>query len=835
MHRPDAAVDAAREVVRQTRSCNTGALRLAAWPEAGRNPVGKLVGGGTMSVSSDVADPRRPPRWRASHDVVAVAWLLVAGVGVLLPALSHGTHLGPYDILGHLGLSKQPGTVVHNFAAGDQIDAMIPWSTLAWTQVHHGQLPLWNPYNALGLPLAFNWQSAPFAPPAIVGYLVPVQFAYDVGMMVTLAIAGTGAYIFARILGLGVIASALSGTLFELSGPLTAWLGYPHAAVMSWTGWLFAATTLVLRRKRPALNIAFLALVTALAVYSGQPEVAAIIAVALALYVLVVLVQSSIGSGGRDRVARPLIGLVIAGVSGAALAGPLLLPGFQVTSQSVRNAAGQGNSLPTHDLMYLITQGFDGIPVTGSTVFGSSLFYNETAAFVGIIAVVFALVALRFRWRRPEVLGLSAIMVVMASIVFVSPVSHLWSSLPLLGTAQGIRALMALAFSIAILAGIGLDAFVRMHHLRPVRRWTGACFGGGALVVALVFVAGRNNLIPYLLAIRNTSFIGPAVGIAAGLMTVGVVTYLNQHGDLGRDRRRHLWVGRGAGGTMLFFATAFLISAGAPIFSSSSTFFAPTPAEVALQRVVGSARVGFGAGGCGQVGIDPAVNDVYGVRELDAYDPTIPRRYFSAWTAATGGVAGIPLFNDYCPRITTASDARLYGVGFVLVPLGSPGPQGSVLVSRIGDENLFRIPDSAPATLTAIPPSGRWPSERTLGRVVPVTSPDPTTWVMETVSDSTALLRLRLTNDPGWHATIDGRPLPLETFAGVMWQARLPAGHHQIELRYWPKAFSVGIALACISLVGLTIAVVIEQARRRRPLQADGRVGEDSVSESEAG
>ena len=55
------------------------------------------------------------------------------------------------------------------------IAQMIPWTTLAWTQVHHGQLPLWNPYSGLGMPLAFNWQSAPFGLPALVGYLFPVQ------------------------------------------------------------------------------------------------------------------------------------------------------------------------------------------------------------------------------------------------------------------------------------------------------------------------------------------------------------------------------------------------------------------------------------------------------------------------------------------------------------------------------------------------------------------------------------------------------------------------------------------------------------------------------------
>ena len=81
---------------------------------------------------------------------------------------------------------------------GDLIDAIIPWQTLAWQQVHHGHLPLWNPYSGLGMPLAFNWQSGAFSLPVGLGYLAPVRLAYTVSTVVTLVVAGTGAYVFSR-------------------------------------------------------------------------------------------------------------------------------------------------------------------------------------------------------------------------------------------------------------------------------------------------------------------------------------------------------------------------------------------------------------------------------------------------------------------------------------------------------------------------------------------------------------------------------------------------------------------------------------------------------------
>ena len=159
--------------------------------------------------------------------------------------------LGPYDLLARVSLTSRAGVVVHgNYVDTDPIVQMIPWTTLNWNSVHHGFLPLWNPYNGLGLPLAFNWQSAAFGVPSLIGYLFPIRYAYTVGVIATLLIAGTGAYFLGRVLRLGFLGAIMVATVFELSGPLVAWLGYPQAQVMSWGGWLFAAGILVVRGER---------------------------------------------------------------------------------------------------------------------------------------------------------------------------------------------------------------------------------------------------------------------------------------------------------------------------------------------------------------------------------------------------------------------------------------------------------------------------------------------------------------------------------------------------------------------------------------------------------
>ena len=147
---------------------------------------------------------------------------------------------------------------------------------------------------------------------------------------------------------------------------------------------------------------------------------------------------------------------------------------------------------------------------------------------------------------------------------------------------------------------------------------------------------------------------------------------------------------------------------------------------------------------------------------------------------------------------------------------GTPGPQGGVFDKTVGDEDLYRIPDAGAATLTPLAAGGRLPADDAPGTPVTVTHPNPSSWKLASDADSPQVLRLRLTDVPGWHASIDGRPVPLRTFAGVMLQVEVPAGRHTIELYYWPATFTIGLVLAGCAVVGLAGASAVSWDRRRR-------------------
>ena len=756
---------------------------------------------------------------RRLPDVLGLVYVVVAGVALVLPAMIHGIHLGPFDLLSQDGLLKQPGVVPHNTWVGDQVASMMPWTTLAWTQVHHAQLPLWNPYSGLGMPLAFNWQAAPFGLPALVGYLVPVQYAYTVGILVTLVVAGTGAYVLGRLLHLGVVGCAMAATVFELSGPFVGWLGWPHAAVFSWAGWIFAAALLIVRGRRRVRTVAFFAVVLAFAFYAGQPEVLTVLLLAVVVFVAMLLAQLAVRDGARSAV-RPALDLVIAAVAGGALAAPLALPGLQVFAGSLHSKTAGEVVLPVENLVHVVLQGFDGLPIAGSGRFDADGYFY-LPAYVGLIAVVAAVVAVAIRRKRPEVVALTAVVLISGAIVFVPFMISMMDALPFFGSVGWTRSLLPMTFALAMLSGVGVDALVRTDRTR-VWQWTGAGFGVAGVALMVLYVCSTGGLSAVDRSIRSRSFVWPLVEVLVGLgVAFGSLMVFRRarDGHVTSARGFRLSAGNGAGLALLVCETAFLVTAGAPLWSSSATFFPGTPAVTALQRDVGSSLVGWGPNPsyfCYGLGVHPDVNDVFDIHQLALYDPMVPRSYFSAFESLAHRSAGNPAGNDYCPALTTVSQARQYGVAYILESEGVAGPKGTTLVARLGDEDLYYVPGSYPATLTPLRADGILPPDGTEGTPVAVTHPDPARWKLVTDSPTPQVLRLRLTNVPGWHASIDGKPLALETYAGVMLQARVPAGQHRVELNYWPTTFTVGIVLSVLGLAGLSIALVADSTRRRR-------------------
>ncbi len=69
-----------------------------------------------------------------------------------------------------------------------------------------------------------------------------------------------------------------------------------------------------------------------------------------------------------------------------------------------------------------------------------------------------------------------------------------------------------------------------------------------------------------------------------------------------------------------------------------------------------------------------------------------------------------------------------------------------------------------------------------------------------------AYLLLADTFDPGWSATIDGRPAPIRPAYVAFRAVALTAGKHTVEFKYCPAGFSLGLA---ISSMGVALAALL--------------------------
>jgi len=766
--------------------------------------------------------------------VLAWVWFMLVGFAFMAPTIAHGLVFGPFDLLNFFGLGHHSAYIIHNNVDSDLIQQDIPWLKLDWIQVHHGQLPLWNPYSGEGMPLGLDFSSASFSLPTIVTFLFPVQDGLLISVLVKLFIAGTGAYLFARVIGISRRSSIMVGTIFELSGAFTVWLGWSQSGVTAWSGWLFAAVVLVVKGERRVRSTFLLALVFAFSALGGHPESTIVVTCAAAVFAAILLIGGSTRFGGPDRAGRRLADLGLGVGAGVCLSAPLWLPGLQLSTATARFHLVSIPTLPAANLLNFAFQGFDGLPTANAGYINPSNYYDVTA-FVGVVALALAAFGLLERWRQHTVIGLSAVVVTMLALIFVQPVLSLVDVIPHASGINWHRGLIEISLCLAALAGVGLEALLGHGGSRTAQHRLGAIFGAFAIGLAALggyAAATGHDLRPAAAALREKSFFWPTASTAAGLAVVAVLVVVRRRsearcgpdgpGTAAPGRLVHPRLLSGCAVALVVVETMFLVLAGGPLWTDGQAYFGVTLGEAALQRAVGSATVGFGT--CPSIanfpslGILPEANVGYAVHEIGFYDTAIaPEAYYSSWSQATGSRVPPVTVGSFCPAMTTVALARRYGVAYILEPGGKPGPKGSVFRELIGDEALYFVPGASPATMApGTPPSNGRRGSSGAGGPVRVSHPDDATWRMVVDPSRTSTLYLRLTAVPGWRATLDGRPIPLQTWDSVLLRATIPAGRHVVRVTYWPPAFQLGLDLCAVTLTAMAVVAVTAATRRRR-------------------
>ena len=396
----------------------------------------------------------------------------------------------------------------------DQTVQFVPWMKYAVSRIGHRdeakkwspQIPLWNPYQQLGVPFLANGQSAVFFPTTWLHVLLRPEWSWTISAVLRLWFAGLGVWLLARRYGVSPSGSVLAGVAFMLCGFNVVWLNHPHTNVMVMLPW----TVLVLQRliERPGfIRIGVAAIVFGIQFLGGHPASCAHLLFICGIIYLLHLIWIS---PRKALVAAPLAAFAVG--LGFALAGAQWLPLMEYVHSSAASAyreahaAGGFHPQLLAGILFPYANGFPpdrvgpyrmdfatGLPNT-----------NELAGgFVGTIPLLLAVLALFWQRRRRMVIAWCIVGLVSMLVAIGLPgVGWIVQRTPVLRLLQNGRLIVGAALALAILSGFGFDALLeRVREGIAVRR----------LLLTLKFLAIGVGAVAVLLAAGLLIARGPIV------------------------------------------------------------------------------------------------------------------------------------------------------------------------------------------------------------------------------------------------------------------------------------------------------------------------------------
>jgi hypothetical protein len=636
----------------------------------------------------DMPEPLLAPVTRRE---VAWAVLLCALAATLFlsPALLTGRFLSPADLLfgwQPWAAARPPGwSGPSNGLLSDSVLQFEPWLVYSAARLHAGALPLWNPDNMLGAPFIGNMQSAVFYPLNWPYLLWPDGSMLALRAWLKLFVAALGMYLLARqVVRVGPVGAAVAAATFTFGGFLIAWLLYPLTGAVIWLPWLWWATGRLMAQ--PGVRaVAVLALVVALTLLAGQPEMAFHMTAATGLLALFLAWQAT------PRRAGPLLGRLglwaAAFLLGALLAAIQILPFLEYLAHSAALAGRSGSEpaqfwLPFYLAWTAISPDLFGNPAHG-TWWDTWTNYNEANSYSGIVPLVLAPFAFLAPDRRQRALAafLLAGSIVAAGVVYHWPVVFdMVTALPLLHQAANQRLLVVIECALGILAALGVCG---LRARLPA--WRGRLILGLGLWMGVLLAVGIG--VPLLLA---HSFFrlppdGPAVTVWQAALARGAALVLVSSALVGGIIA--LWGARPRIARALLVALPLLLVADlwqaridyTPTVAPGE-YFPPTAATRFLQQQPGPFRTVAG----GWL-LPPTTNLVYGLADLRGYDAVEPRTYHDLAVALDpsiyqGAGGGFKPFN-----VIQSPLIDLLNVRYVLAPPGTdPNPTALVDVRQEG-------------------------------------------------------------------------------------------------------------------------------------------------------
>jgi hypothetical protein len=700
---------------------------------------------------------------------VGLAWgaLAIAGMALLAPALAIPDGIpSPAATLAAVPPWQGTGDPAEgNPVLRDVTFQIQPWQLFARRELRAGHLPLWNPHQFSGAPFWSNGQSAPLFPLHLLFTALPLQLGFVLLPWLRLVIAGCGAWVLGRELGLSRPAALLTALMFSLSGMVVSFLLFPMGNALALVPWvLWSVETLAYGRSRtgtdshghgavrgrPWLSVFvrgswLLALTTGLQLLGGHPETCAHTALLATIYLLV-----------RGASGSTWLRFAAGWIGGALIAAVQILPFVLLLPETSKWAAAGGGSPPLGLLLQqplrLVLPQLYGHPAEGTWT--GPFNYSATAVYVGALALPLAAAGL-VRVKDRRWLAIAAVVAFSFLAAYHMPgVRDVLGALPVLGKAAHHRLIFGIELGLALLAGAGCDRWLEGR---------GKGIAAGAALVGVLLGAAW-------LTVPNPQ-LGWTVGVAAvALLLVASLKWPRE--------RRWAWLP-----LLPVVAIIDLLLAHGGILRA-----------IPLDRLYPeTGAIRFLQGQEGRVaGIDQALRPnaalVHGLFDPRGDDPVKLERYEAVYRSFA---PGDPVFFEPIQRWDDPWLDRL-GVRWVVA-----GPQEARPEWRLAYEGSDARVYERPGALPLV----RWTQGG--GALVDEGMTRPGFWKISWWTPARSTLVVAETWDRGWSASAGGKPVPVVPVDGALMGIELGPGAGSLELRYRPAGLVVGAWLSALGLAGL--------------------------------
>jgi len=756
------------------------------------------------------------PLTRAAALVLILLPMCVTGKALLTGGVFGPVDL-PYfteplrDMRVPLGVAKP-----HNGMLSDLYAQMIPWRKAVQFAISHGRWPLWNPFILSGTQLAAAAQPAAYSPFTLIACLLPVAHSITFSAAITFFLAGLGAFLFARALGCREIVALSVAAGWMYAGGMAFFVLWSLGS-----SWAFLPLVLFATRRcvhEPGVRAAaILMIVLTLLLLAGHPETAFHIVFCGALYGLVELLAI------RRNVARVLGAAAAAGIIALMLSAIYLMPMFEAAPQTMEQQFRMGGY---RDVPRGVVLSESGARIL--TDFFPHLHHRwwmrkvphwvplETSA-AGSIVVALAIYALiKVRRRETAFFGGLALFGILCGADW-SPLAALMQKLPLFDIALNERFTFAAAFSLVILACLGLEYALAMRD-RSL---------GYALAIATLFFAAGAFTIDRLHVMEDKL---PEWGVytlfgelaCLGIAAIVVLALKNR--------------GNAIAVTILVLITAQRWLAGYDIYPTLPAFAAypPVPILRSLPRETG---VPFRIVGRAHA-LVPGTSALYELEDVRGYEAMTFSRYvatYEAWCIHQ------PVWFNRVDDLTKPF-LSMINVRYAIASDNVPPPDGwrRVAVQRGAEllENtrvfprafmpsrvVFGTPfDGIIKAMTAATDfhERAWieapltPGEiANDGGTVAAVTRDGGDLLIDTATAAGAWVVITEPAWDGWRVYIDDRRVEHFNANAAFIGVYVPSGGHRIRLTFLPTRFVQGRAISLSTLVLLLAGGVAARIRRR--------------------